>query len=285
MEVDWASLHKILSDTTRRSVLELLAERESLSYTDIMTLLQITNTGRLNYHLKALANLVSKDETGINRLTEQGRQAASLLKTFPERAPSERKLTGLKVATAVVLILVGVLLIGAFASALAIAAPSTVVASNHAALGPESIPKNTTIYLFGWPSSSDTFSFSWDAASPVTIYVLNQTQYDALLLDHAQAAQGTLVVSNFTGAPASWLGEYNRAAGNVSLSAPPGTYHFYAWSQGDTMLDSFGVTQVQTQPAGSLLSPFLILSAVVFMAAGALLIVLAASILTHRIWR
>ena len=73
MEADWASLHKILSDTTRRSILELLAEKGSLTYTDLMTLLQITNTGRLNYHLKQLGGLISKDEGGRYRLTEQGR--------------------------------------------------------------------------------------------------------------------------------------------------------------------------------------------------------------------
>ena len=41
-EVDWSSLHKILSDSTRRSILELVSEKQELSYTDIMTLLQIT---------------------------------------------------------------------------------------------------------------------------------------------------------------------------------------------------------------------------------------------------
>jgi DNA-binding transcriptional ArsR family regulator len=79
LEVDWASLHKILSDTTRRSILELLAEKELLSYTDIMTLLQITNTGRLNYHLKVLGNLLSKDDSGRYYLTDEGKQAANLL--------------------------------------------------------------------------------------------------------------------------------------------------------------------------------------------------------------
>jgi len=89
LDVDWASLHKILSDTTRRSILKLLTERESLAYTDIMTLLQITNTGRLNYHLKALGTLISKDERGRYRLTEQGRQAANMLRIFPERVPPD----------------------------------------------------------------------------------------------------------------------------------------------------------------------------------------------------
>jgi len=48
-EVDWSSLHKILSGTTRRSILELLAEKEAFGYTEIMTVLRVTNTGRLNY--------------------------------------------------------------------------------------------------------------------------------------------------------------------------------------------------------------------------------------------
>ena len=90
-EVEWSSLHKILSDTTRRSVLELLSERQALSYTEIMTLLQVTNTGRLNYHLKALGNLISKDEEGKYHLTERGQLAVSLLRTFPERAPAEKR--------------------------------------------------------------------------------------------------------------------------------------------------------------------------------------------------
>jgi predicted transcriptional regulator len=65
-EVDWQSLHKILGDTTRRNILQVLAEKEAVSYTEIMVLLQITNTGRLNYHLKALKNLISKNDQGFS---------------------------------------------------------------------------------------------------------------------------------------------------------------------------------------------------------------------------
>lgn len=108
-EVEWSSLHKILTDTTRRRLLELLAEKQALSYTEIMTLLQITNTGRLNYHRKALGNLISKEGEGKYRLTERGQLAVNLLRTFPERAPAE-KLSTLKITVAVVLILVGILL-------------------------------------------------------------------------------------------------------------------------------------------------------------------------------
>jgi DNA-binding transcriptional ArsR family regulator len=67
-QVDWSSLHKILNDATRRNVLELLAEKDALSYTEIMALLQVTNTGRLNYHLKALGALLSKDDQGKYQL-------------------------------------------------------------------------------------------------------------------------------------------------------------------------------------------------------------------------
>lgn len=111
-EVDWSSLHKILGDITRRSVLELLSEKEALSYTEIMTLLQVTNTGRLNYHLKALGGLVSKDDVGRYHLTERGQLAVNLLHTFPERVPVEKKKkSGFKIAMAIVLLLVGILLI------------------------------------------------------------------------------------------------------------------------------------------------------------------------------
>jgi hypothetical protein len=35
----------------------LLDEKEALGYTEIMTVLGVTNTGRLNYHLKVLGDL------------------------------------------------------------------------------------------------------------------------------------------------------------------------------------------------------------------------------------
>jgi DNA-binding transcriptional ArsR family regulator len=33
-QVDWSSLNKILSDTTRRNILELLKEKDAISYTN-----------------------------------------------------------------------------------------------------------------------------------------------------------------------------------------------------------------------------------------------------------
>jgi len=80
----------MLSDPTRRSILELLNERQALAYTEMMSLLHITNTGKLNYHLRALGGFLSKNEAGRYCLTEKGRSAINLLKTFPERLPREK---------------------------------------------------------------------------------------------------------------------------------------------------------------------------------------------------
>ena len=286
MEVDWASLHKILSDTTRRSILEVLAEKESLTYTDIMTLLQVTNTGRLNYHLKVLGNLLSKDEEGRYHLTEQGRQAANLLRTFPERVPAERRLSALKVAASVVLILLGVLFIVTFATLLLFTTgPVATTTTSHAALSAEAIPQNTTIYLTGWSLSAPTLNMAWDAASPVRIFILNQTQYNGLLLGHSSTAQPQ-VLQNFTGAPESWARDFNARSGNLSISLPQGQYYFYAWSGTSNLLDSFGLAQTQTQAqGGTSISPFLILYSTILVAIGVFLIVLAVSILTRRVWR
>ena len=283
METDWASLHKILSDTTRRSILELLAEKESLTYTDLMTLLQITNTGRLNYHLKALGSLISKDEGGKYRLPEQGQQAAYLLRPCPERVPPERKLTPIKVATAVVLILVGILIITSFGyTDIIVAGPTTAVTTNYAATGAQAIPQNTTIYMMGYPTYASTFNMAWDAAGPVHVYVLNQTQFDSLQFTRSS---GSTVLYNFTGPPGSWAIEYYQHSGNVTVSLPRGQYHFYMWSSSPNYLDSFGLSQSQSEPAGGTSSLFFYFSALVLIAIGILLVVLAVSILTHRVWR
>ena len=54
-----ASLHKVLKDKTRRRIILLLQERGSLGYVDLMKALGIENTGKMNYHLKVLGDLLS----------------------------------------------------------------------------------------------------------------------------------------------------------------------------------------------------------------------------------
>jgi len=78
------SLHKILKDKTRMRIILLLQEKGSLSYVDLMKALEITNTGKINYHLKILDALLSKNETGHYTLTEKGKLASRLLQEFPE---------------------------------------------------------------------------------------------------------------------------------------------------------------------------------------------------------
>ena len=69
----------------------LLAENQALSYTEMMTILHITNTGKLNYHLKSLGALLAKDDEGKYYLTERGKLAASLLKTFSRERAGKQK--------------------------------------------------------------------------------------------------------------------------------------------------------------------------------------------------
>ena len=62
MNTGLSSLHKILKDETRSKIILLLNEKGSLSYTDLMNTLRIVSTGTLNYHLKVLGDLLTKDE-------------------------------------------------------------------------------------------------------------------------------------------------------------------------------------------------------------------------------
>ena len=86
-------LHKILKDETRRKIVLLLNEKEALSHTDLMEELGFLTTGLLNYHLKQLDDLLTKDTDGRYILTEKGKLATRLLTEFPEQ---NRKQLGMK---------------------------------------------------------------------------------------------------------------------------------------------------------------------------------------------
>ena len=84
-----ASLHKILKDETRRNIVLLLNEKGTMSYTELMETLGFLTTGLLNYHLKVLDDLITKNETGQYMLTEKGKLSSKLLLEFPENMENQ----------------------------------------------------------------------------------------------------------------------------------------------------------------------------------------------------
>lgn len=82
MEKRLSSLHKILKDETRQKIIVLLNKKGDLSYTELMDCLEVVSTGLLNYHLKVLADLLTKDENGRYSLTEKGIIAYKVMTEF-----------------------------------------------------------------------------------------------------------------------------------------------------------------------------------------------------------
>lgn len=66
------SLHETLSDKTRNKIVHLLRENGSLSYTELMKAAGVSSSGQMNYHLKALGDVLSVDKKGQYSLTEKG---------------------------------------------------------------------------------------------------------------------------------------------------------------------------------------------------------------------
>jgi len=104
--VDLSRLHGVLKDKTRAAILLTLDQKGTLSYSEILQSLEIRHTGKLNYHLKVLGDLVGKDGlTGRYSLTEKGKVAVALLGKF--RVEARRRPEGVLVLGAL-MILVGV---------------------------------------------------------------------------------------------------------------------------------------------------------------------------------
>jgi len=94
MNVDLESLNKILKHLFRRKIVSMLHERQELTYVDMMNLLEVENTGKLNYHLKILGDLIVKNGNGKYRLSEKGGLAWELLQKFPEKSFKPLPLSG-----------------------------------------------------------------------------------------------------------------------------------------------------------------------------------------------
>ncbi len=72
---------KALAHPARRKVLVALAEKKSLSYSELMRIAGIEDSGTFAFHLRMLQGLVEKDpNTGEYRLTEEGYKAYRALK-------------------------------------------------------------------------------------------------------------------------------------------------------------------------------------------------------------
>jgi hypothetical protein len=122
MSSDFASLHKILKDETRRNIVKMLDDFGPLSYTQIMGNLGFQKTGLLNYHLKALDDLITKNENGQYTLTEKGKLSARFLKEFPNPAQTNNSakprwwrrfwITAIIVGSALAIISVAAFLLG-----------------------------------------------------------------------------------------------------------------------------------------------------------------------------
>jgi DNA-binding transcriptional ArsR family regulator len=89
--VDTEGLFAILSDKTRRTILIVLEQRKTLSYAELAKSLGITHTGKLNYHLKSLGDLITKDPDGKYTLSGKGELAIQVLNRFRGASNSASK--------------------------------------------------------------------------------------------------------------------------------------------------------------------------------------------------
>jgi DNA-binding transcriptional ArsR family regulator len=90
MGIDYSLLHKILKDPTRRNILMRLHESGPTTYMELMALTKVSNTGRFNYHLKVLGDLIEKTGDGKYQLTERGQLSVQLLGEVPEKNKTEQ---------------------------------------------------------------------------------------------------------------------------------------------------------------------------------------------------
>jgi heterodisulfide reductase subunit A len=76
----FVDIYTILSHPIRRTLLELLDREGYLKHSELMAKLGLDSTGKLNFHIQKLEELVAKEkQTGAYYLTEIGRQAIRLM--------------------------------------------------------------------------------------------------------------------------------------------------------------------------------------------------------------
>ena len=205
----------------------------------------------------------------------------------PRRSASGKAPAIRGIVAAAVLLLVGISLISSAVGLFAYT-PTTVGTTlvRGTSVSNQFVPQNTTVSLLSWDVqiSTSPLNISWNASSPVHIYVMNTAQHNALLIQHTADGQETAALDNFTGVPLSWVGQYDLQAGSVSLSLPQGQYYFLASSSTPAILNLFTLTQTQAN-SGSSQSSVGYMLALAPLTLGVFLIALAILILTHRVWR
>ncbi|MDR2204096.1 MAG: hypothetical protein LBE76_07375 [Nitrososphaerota archaeon] len=89
MDKETKQLYKILKDETNQKILTLTNEHGSLNYTNLMEKTETISERMLNYHLKSLNNLLTKNTEDQYILTEKGQTA---LKILTEELPKQKTL-------------------------------------------------------------------------------------------------------------------------------------------------------------------------------------------------
>ncbi|HVP26877.1 MAG TPA: winged helix-turn-helix domain-containing protein [Candidatus Bathyarchaeia archaeon] len=85
MKASFESFRDVLKHPIRRKIILGLSERGRISYVDLMHLVGVSNTGKFNYHLNILGDLIKKDENGRYDLSDKGRLAVQFLREFEDR--------------------------------------------------------------------------------------------------------------------------------------------------------------------------------------------------------
>ena len=82
MSVDQGNVSKILSVLShplRREILLDLSENGESSFTDLLNLLKV-DTGKLSFHLRALAPFIEQTQTGKYKLSRAGESAVRVIR-------------------------------------------------------------------------------------------------------------------------------------------------------------------------------------------------------------
>jgi hypothetical protein len=135
MALGLSSLHKALRDETRKKILIVLKEKSRLSYTELKNAVGVESTGRFNYHLKVLGDLILKEENGEYALTEKGHLALKLLEGFPDAAQGVKPPWWNKFWRGVAVLIVAVTAVSALAYALGFIGLTDLEKSLYSVLG------------------------------------------------------------------------------------------------------------------------------------------------------